>query len=46
MFVYKKKLLFQIEEKVGLFCSSGGGGNGYPEKDSQSPGHQVEASLI
>ena len=23
-----------------------GGGDGYPEKDSQSPGHQVEAVLI
>ena len=26
--------------------ASGGGGNGYPEKDSQSPGHQVEAALL
>ena len=24
----------------------GGGGDGYPEKDSQLPGHQVEAALL
>ena len=24
----------------------GGGGDGYPEKDSQSPGHQVAAALL
>ena len=34
-----------------LLCSlggraSGGGGDGYPEMDSQSPGHQVEAVLL
>ena len=33
------------------FCSlvgraAGGGGDGYPEKDSQSPGHQVAAALL
>ena len=26
--------------------AAGGGGDGYPEKDSQSPGHQVAAALI
>ena len=26
--------------------AAGGGGDGYPEKDSQSPGHQVESVLL
>ena len=26
--------------------AAGGGGDDYPEKDSQSPGHQVEAALL
>ena len=26
--------------------AAGGGGDGYPEKDSQSPGHQVEAAIL
>ena len=26
--------------------AAGGGGDSYPEKDSQSPGHQVEAALL
>ena len=26
--------------------ADGVGGDGYPEKDSQSPGHQVEAVLL
>ena len=26
--------------------AAGGGGDGYPEKDSQSPGHQVAAALL
>ena len=26
--------------------SAGGGGDGYPEKYSQSPGHQMEAVLL
>ena len=26
--------------------AAGGGDNGYPEKDSQSPGHQVASALL
>ena len=26
--------------------AAGGGGDGYPEKDSQSPGHQVAEALL
>ena len=33
-----------------LFClggrAAGGAGDSYPEKDSQSPGHQVESVLL
>ena len=39
-----------VDTSPPLFClggrAAGGWGDGYPEKDSQSYGHQVEAALL